>query len=234
MSTAKLRKPRPSRILAGFPPETRVVVAGVGWDAYETLVQAVREGENCRIAYDGKDVELMNVGPIHDSLGDILGQFVNVVSEELRIDLRGTGSTTWKRKKLKRGIAADLSYYFDPAKLVAYDARLASWSGSVKDYPNPDLAIEIDISDPKIDRPAIYAALRVWEVWRVRDKKIWIEQLGPDDTYTPALCSRFHLVSSDDIARWVLSEDARGSVTWKQRLREWVRAELALRATPAN
>ena len=89
MSTAKLRKPRPSRILAGFPPETRVVVAGVGWDAYETLVQAVREGENCRIAYDGKDVELMNVGPIHDSLGDILGQFVNVVSEELRIDLRG-------------------------------------------------------------------------------------------------------------------------------------------------
>ena len=135
---------------------------------------------------------------------------------------------------MKRGIAADLSYYFDPAKLVAYDAGLASWSESVKDYPNPDLAIEIDISHPKIDRPAIYAALRVWEVLRVRDRKVWIEQLGPDGTYTPAPCSRFLPVSGDDIVRWVLSEDVRGSVTWKQRLREWVQAELALLAKPAN
>ena len=104
----------------------------------------------------------------------------------------------------------------------------------MKDYPNPDLAIEIDISYPKIDRPAIYAALKVWEVSRIRDKKVWIEQLGPDDAYVPASSSRYLPVTSDDIARWVLAEDARGSVTWKQRLREWVRTELSPRAKPVN
>jgi hypothetical protein len=42
--------------------------------------------------------------------------FVKLVAEELTIDLRGMRSTTWKRKKLKRGIEADLSYYLDPCE----------------------------------------------------------------------------------------------------------------------
>jgi Uma2 family endonuclease len=229
MSTAKVRKPRPGRLLDGFPPETRIVVVDVAWDAYESLVGAVGEGENCRIAYDGKDIELMNVGPIHDSLGEILGQFINLVTEELGIDLRGTRSTTWKRKKLKRGIEADLSYYFDPAKVVLYDAALARWSEKVKDYPNPDLAIEVDISRSKIDRPGIYAALKVAEVWRIQDRKVSIDQLQSDGTYAPVGRSRFLPVEPDDVTRWALDEDARGSVTWKQRLREWARTELGPR-----
>jgi hypothetical protein len=30
----------------------------------------------------------------------------------------------------------------------------------------------------------------------------------------------------DKVARWALIEDADGSVTWKQRLREWARSDL--------
>ncbi len=228
-TTTKAGKPSPRRMLDGFPPETRVVIADVTWDDYQSLVNTVGEGENCRVAYDGRDIELMKVGPIHDSLGEILGQFINLVTEELGIDLRGTRSTTWKRKKLKRGVEADLSYYFSPAKLAAYDAGLAKWSEKIKDYPNPDLAVEIDISRSKIDRPGIYAALEVPEVWKVRDKKVSIEQLQPDRTYAPASRSRFLPVGPDDVTRWVLLEDARGGVAWKQRLREWVRNDLGPR-----
>ncbi len=227
MSTTRAREPRPRRMLEGFPPETRVVIADVTWDAYESFVDAVGEGENCRVAYDGKDIELMIVGPIHDSLGNILDQFINLVAEERGIDLRGTRSTTWKRKKLKRGIEADLSYYFEPAKLAAYDAALARWSQKIKDYPNPDLAAEVDISRSKIDRPGIYAALKILEVWRVRDKQVSIEQLQSDGTYAPTVRSQFLPVGPDDVTRWALDEDARGSVTWKQRLREWARSDLA-------
>jgi len=229
MSTAKIRSPRPGRLLDGFPPETRVVVADVTWDAYKSLVDAVGADERCRVAFDGKDIELMNVGPIRDSLGEILGQFINVISEELQIDLRGTRSTTWRRERLKRGIEADLSYYFDPAKLAVYDAALVRWSEKVKDYPNPDLAVEVDISHSRIDRPGIYAALQVLEVWRIRDKMVSIEQLQSDGTYAPGTRSRFLPVEPDEVARWVLREDARGSVTWKQRLRDWIRIELSPR-----
>ena len=68
----------------------------------QQIVDAVAEGENCRVAYDGKDIELMNVGPVHDSYGEILGLFVNLVAEELGVDLRGTRSTTW-RQEIKAG-----------------------------------------------------------------------------------------------------------------------------------
>jgi Uma2 family endonuclease len=229
MSTTQARALRPARMLDGFPPETRVVVADVAWDVYERLINGAHERDHCRIAYDGKDIELMNVGPVHDSLGEVLGQFINVVTEELAIDLRGIRSTTWKREKLKRGIEADLSYYLGPAKLAAFDAALARWLEKVKHYPNPDLAIDVDISRSKIDRPGIYAALNVSEVWRILDRKVAIEQLQPDGTYAPADRSRFLPVSPDEVTRWLLLEDARGGVTWKQRLRAGARDELAPR-----
>ena len=173
----------------------------------------------------------MNVGPVHDSYSEILGLFVNLVAEELQIDLRGARSTTWRRRKLNRGIEADLSYFVDAAKVAAFDAALARRSGKIKDYPNPDLAAEVDISRPKIDRQGIYAALQVSEVWRVFEEHVSIEQLQSDGKYVAAVSSRFLRVTPDDVERWVLRESARGSVTWKQRLREWARKELGRRAT---
>ena len=68
-------------------------------------------------------------------------------------------------KKLKRAIESDACYYFDPAKLAA--AKAAAASDDVDLYPNPDLAVEVDVSPPKIDRPGMYVSLQVPEFWRV-------------------------------------------------------------------
>ena len=87
---------------------------------------------------------------------------------------------------MNRGIEADLSYYVDAAKVAAFDAALAKRSGKIQDYPNPDLAAEVDISRPKIDRQGIYAALQVSEVWRVFEEHVSIEQLQSDGKYVAA------------------------------------------------
>ena len=134
------------------------------------------------------------------------------------------GSTTWKRKKLMRAIESDVCYYFDPAKLDAVAA--AADSDDIDIYPNPDLAVEVDISPPKIDRPRIYAALEVPEFWRVRNKAVSIEQLGPDGTYVPAPRSRFLPVRAEDVTRWVFSEDSSSLVAWEARVRRWIRDQL--------
>ena len=90
--------------------------------------------------------------------------FVNEVHDGLEIDCWGLGSTTWKRSELERRIEAGLCYCFDPAKLEACEAADSRDSNDVADYPNPDLAVEVDLSPPKIDRPAIYHDLRVAEI----------------------------------------------------------------------
>jgi Uma2 family endonuclease len=211
-------------MLDGFPPDTRLVIAEVTWDDYERFVDSIDEGEICRVAYDGKDIEMMTLGPWHESEKSLLEAFVAIVAGELKIKRQPLGSTTWKRKKLKRAIESDLCYYFDPAKLNAYAAALRS--NNVDIYPNPDLAVEIDISKPRIDRPGIYAALEVPEIWRSRKQAVSIEQLDPGGKYVPAPRSRFLPVRSEDVTRWVFSEDSVGIVAWEDRLREWVRNEL--------
>ena len=122
-------------------PDRRVVFRGVDWAFYEALVDAIPEGSNIHVDYDGRDVEVMGNGPDHEDLKDSLGQFVKVVASEMEIPCKGMSETTWKRPGLRRGLEADQSYYFHPGKLAAV-ARLRR-SRDVTAYPSPDLAIEI-------------------------------------------------------------------------------------------
>jgi Uma2 family endonuclease len=224
MSVTEAKTPSPTHFLDGVPPDKRVVIFDVTWDDYENLLEQIGKCRNRRVAFDGSDIEMMALGPLHERQKSLLGWFIMIVASELQIERQPIpmGSTTWKRKKLKRAIEFDLCYYFAPAKLTAASAQ----SDDVDLIPSPDLAAEVDISAPKIDRPGIYAALQVPEFWRIRNNAVSIEQLGPDGTYSPALRSRFMPVQAQDVTRWVVIEDSSSLVAWEQRLRQWIRDEL--------
>ncbi len=177
--------PSPRRMLDGVPSDTRVVIAGVTWEFYDRFSRAVRDGDNCRIAFDGKDIEMMTLGPLHERYKTRLDTFISIVADELAIKYQPQGSTTWKHKNIKRGVEPDLCFYFDSAKLLACAIAEERGSNKVEDYPNPDLAIEVELSPSKIDRPGIYAALHIPELWRVRAKIVSIEQLVPPRGLTP-------------------------------------------------
>jgi Uma2 family endonuclease len=215
--------------------EERVVALGVPWVIYDRLTDAMGEGSHIRIAYDGKDMEIMVAGPIHERRKELLSSFIEEVSVGLRINFQAFGQTTWKRSELERGLESDLCYYFDPAKLQAANDAAELDLSKVADYPNPDLAIEIDFSSPKIDRPGIYAALKVPEVWRLHDDEVTvtIEQLGLDGAYAAAPVSRFLRVRPADVLRWVIQEDASNRVNWTIRLRKWIRTDLRSRVDGA-
>ena len=212
-------------------PDQRVVIRGVDWAFYEQLVDSIPEGVNLHVDYDGKDLEIMSPSPFHDGLKTRLGRFVELTAEELEIPCTGLGQTTWKRPEVARALESDECYYFAPEKLMAAAEALTRMSRDVAEYPNPDLTIEVDLSPTKIDRPAIYAALRVAEVWRFDSEgdRIVIERLSEDGTYHVADESQFLPVRCDEVGRWVLEEDIRDGSAWARRLRAWARAELVPR-----
>ena len=184
MSTVEALKP-PRHLLDAILPDKRVVILDVTWDDYESLVDQIGEARNCRVAFDGKDIEMMTLGPFHERQKSLLDWFIMIVAGELKIERQPMGSTTWKRKKLARAIESDLCYYFDPVKIAA--AAAEARSDDVDLYPNPDLAVEVDISPPRINRPGIYASLQVPELWRARKQSVSIEHLSSDGKYAPAL-----------------------------------------------
>ena len=128
---------------------------------------------------------------------------VRAVTTGLDLDCMGCGQTTWKTEI--RGLEADLSYYFDPEKIRVAREAMARMSMDPADYPRPDLAIEIDMSPPQVDRPSIYRDLGVAEVWRlVRGQELIIEQLQADGSYATVEASRFlHIRPEDIVFRWL-------------------------------
>ncbi len=207
----------------------RIVFRGVGRDAYESLSRATSEGEHVRLAYDGKDLEIMVTGNLHENWKELLAKIVNAVTRWRRISYVSNGEATWETPD--RGLQADLSYYFDPGKIRAAREALARSSMEQSDYPNPDLAVEIDMSGPKVDRPAIYAELRVAEVWRLSRKGFVIEHLQAEGSYALADESRFLGISAADILGWLSADDRLDEAAWDLRLNQWAMG-LGQRAEP--
>src|SRR5205823_8358267 len=132
---------------------------------------------------------------------------------------RGMAEATWERPKIARGLEADQCYYFLPEKLAQYAAARERDSNDVADYPNPDLAIEVDISRPEVDRAGIYAALGVSEIWRLEGDQVVIERLTPAGTYVAVESSGFLPVRAEEVRRWVIEEATSDETARAERLR---------------
>ena len=200
----------------------RTVFRGVSWEAYRSLSQAYSDGEHIRLAFDGKDLEIMTTGNLNENLKELISRIVTALVSWVGIAFVSFGEATVDAVNAQRGLQADLSYCFDPEKVRAAREALACESMDPADYPKPDLAVEIDISPSRIDRPTIYSALRIAEVWHVlRGRKVVIEHLQPDGSYAPAEASRFLPIRADEIAVWLTAEDVGLEEVWNRRLNEW-------------
>jgi len=200
--------------------ETRIGFTGVGFDVYERLIRATPARTAIRMAYDGKDLEIMVKGPVHDHYGRLLDRLITAVTDVLGIRSQPMGETTWIRPDIERGLEADQCYVFDPAKLATVEELLARRENDVAGYPNPDLAVEVDISRPQTDRPAIYAALEVPELWTFDSERVTIAQLSGGQ-YVDTGRSRWIPVTASDATRWLVAEDTRDMHAWEKRVRAW-------------
>ena len=97
--------------------DQRIVIRGVDPDLYNRLDAAIDEGQHVLVAYDGRDMELMTTGILHEHLTDLLRSIVGAVTMGLGIRCYGSGRATRKTKGLDRGLQPDLSYSFDPEKV---------------------------------------------------------------------------------------------------------------------
>ena len=205
------------RILVGAK---RLVVPDVDWEAYETWLDSLPERSPIRMAFDGRNLEIMTKSPDHQKYRQLLGYAVFEIAKILNLPLASYGEMTWKRPAIDRGIEADQCYSHQLRKIEAA-AKIKGKLASSR-MPPPDLAIEIDISPPEIDRPGIYAAMKVAELWRFDGEKVVIERLGRDGRYHSVVASRLLRVRADELTHSLCAEDTRNETRWVKRLAAWL------------
>jgi Uma2 family endonuclease len=129
--------------------EARFVLRGVPWWTYVALRDALDDHAGLKLTYLEGTLELMSPSLLHEDAKKIIARLLEAWATEIGIDLRGFGSTTFRREARQRGLEPDECY-----KL-----------GKLEDDGVPDIAIEVVVSSGFVDKLAVYAGLGVLEVW---------------------------------------------------------------------
>jgi Uma2 family endonuclease len=91
--------------------EQRVIVRFVSWTTYEHLLADLSNQSSTRLTYDRGMLEIMCPLPEREEWNRTIALLVEVLAEEMRIDVRNFGSTTFRRADLARGFEPDSCFY---------------------------------------------------------------------------------------------------------------------------
>ncbi len=211
-----------STVLETCQAEERFLLNGISWATYEALLGDLEHG-GTRLTYDQGRLELMSPSGHHEWFAEIIGQMIRTMTLELNIPIRTTGSWTLKRERTRRGVEADKSFY------VANESKVRGRDHlTLQRDPPPDLAVEVEISRPWIDKAPIYADLGVPEVWHYDGERLRVELLQDDGTYAESPTSAaFPFLPLGKIEEFLDRRAETDETTWIRRFRDWVRDELA-------
>jgi Uma2 family endonuclease len=202
------------------PPEERMILHGIRWETYESLLKDLENSSAPRLTYDRGTLEIMSPLPDHETLNRNLAALVEIVAEARDIDVWGLGSTTFRREDLERGFEPDSCFSIRNAETMRRKSRI-----DLTVDPPPDLVIEIDLTHSTLDKLPIFAQLGVPEVWRFAGKRLSILLLR-DGTYHEQEQS-VALPGVDSAGLTALLEEAPSlrRPEWLRKAREWARGE---------
>jgi Uma2 family endonuclease len=165
----------------------------VPWDAYQLLVDSVEHGR-FRHTYDNGTLEMMSPSYDHENTHKLISRMLEMLSFQWQTAILSVGSTTQRKKGMKKGVEPDASYYFQ-SELTAREL-LAKGERA----PPPDLAIEVDIRSSSIPRLPTYAKLGIREVWRFDGKTMTFLKLGRSSKYIRVKSSlAFPILAPNDL-----------------------------------
>jgi Uma2 family endonuclease len=198
----------------------RLVLHDVDWRTYERLLRAFAERPSMRLTYDRGTLEIISPLSEHESDVYLLGRFVDALTDELGIPVKAGRCTTFRRRKRRRGLEPDNSYWI-ASELRVHGKRHID----LRVDPPPDLAIEVDVTRSSLDRMGIYAALGVREVWRLDGPQtLSFQVLQPDGPYQDVSHSlSFPMVTPADLVHFLTLQGQLDDMSLLRQFRAWIR-----------
>lgn len=199
--------------------QPNVILHDVSWETYERLLEEHGEHTGTRFTYDEGTLQIMIVSFEHESSNRTLSSIVEAIAEGMEIDFEPAGSTTFKRKDIKRGFEPDSCFYFRSPEKIRGKKRL----NLAKDPP-PDLIVEIDVTHGSLDRLPIFAAVGALEVWRYENGGVKIYCLDKNHYIESAESRLLSGVSSTALTQFVAEGQTMRRFEWLRNVRAWARS----------
>lgn len=141
-------------------PGQRVLLRNINWNEFEQILDELGNSRASRLAYYKGILEIMVPLAEHEDGKILISNLVEILLEELDIEFRNLGSTTFKRRDMASGVEPDACFY------IQHEAAIRGKSKIDANFdPPPDLVIEIDITSASEIKKSSYEALGVPELW---------------------------------------------------------------------
>lgn len=204
-----------------IPREQRFLMRNVDWPQYRAFAKALDEC-HVRLTYDRGKLEFMTLSHNHERWSNLLGQFVEVLTEELDMPRQSGGSTTFDRENLERGIEPDQCYYLEHEPQVRDKDEI-----DLTVDPPPDLALEIEISRSALNRMGIYAAIKVPEVWRFNGEVLRVYHLVGENYVQADHSLHFPFLPLTKVQEFLAQRGQMDETSLVKSFRQWVREQIA-------
>ena len=213
------KPPQPTSPLQPALAEKRVTLQ-VDWDAFQTILSALPETRSTRLSYYHGQLEIMTPLEPHENSSGLIGQFVEIVTEELDLPIKTMESTTLKRSGLEIGGEPDQSYY------ITNEPWVRGRQVDLTRDPPPDLVIAVDITHTDINKNALYAALGISEFWRYNGQTLTIYHLQNGQYQEVPTGSTFPQVPKEQLYRFLGNCIQQGETAAKRTLRAWIQENI--------
>ncbi|MGB5900614.1 MAG: Uma2 family endonuclease [Geitlerinemataceae cyanobacterium] len=210
-------------------PPNITILQGIHWNTYQNLVRDLESQPGTRLTYDRGTLEIMKPLPPHETFKKLLGRFIEVTTEELEIEIRSLGSTTWSREDLQRGLEPDECYYIQNEFVVRGKDEI-----DLTIEPPPDLAIEVDSTSSSMNRMGIYAALGVPEVWRFDREILTILSLVEGEYQLCQVSLALPMFNDAVLMNFLELSQTMGETSLIRHVRQWVREQFRNEVTKAE
>lgn len=208
------------------PPGHQLLLKNVNWQQFQDILNNLGESRSARLSYSQGTLEIMTPLPEHEDNKVIIGDFVKAILEEMDIEFRSLGSTTFENEAMRQAVEPDDCFYIQKEAKIRGKKRL-----NLEIDPPPELAIEIDItSRTKFNN---YQELGVTELWRYNGKKLEINILQSGKYVQSGTSLAFpNLPIADVLHDFVEQSKVRGRNATMKAFRAWVREQLARHEQP--
>ena len=198
------------------------VIYGISWELYEELLRDYWGTQSPRFTYDSGILEIeMPNSSNHEENTFVLTQIVVFIAGELEIDYRNFGSTTFRRKNIRKGFEPDSCFY-----IQSLDAVIGKFDLDIEKDPPPDLIIEVNRTSSSLPRMPIFAAFGVKEVWRFDREKVKFYTLEEGVYLEIEKSIALPILSSKKATEFLSGSRTMKSTVWTKKIRDWVKRQI--------